>query len=103
MTEEAGKHTPASFTRLVVGKEAERRRTVVHWDMSVPDHVPGEIRHAVFHVADRGWCVWATTSDEEIVTPAERDFYPLDDVLPDRWSRVGWHGVRVPASTAAPR
>lgn len=95
------RHTPASFTRHVAEKEAERRRIVVHWDAPIPENVPDELRHAVFHVANLGWCVWATTNDEEIVTPSERDFHPLDDVLPESWTRVGWHGVRVPKRETA--
>ncbi|WP_233515124.1 hypothetical protein [Marinitenerispora sediminis] len=94
-------HTRETFTRHVARKEAERRGITVDWNAAVPEDVPAELRHAVFRVLDRGWCVWGTTSADEIVTPAERDFYPLEAALPDRWSPVGWNGVRLHPAAGA--
>lgn len=89
-------HTVESFTRSVVRREAEKRGVTIEWDAVMPDSVPPELAFAVFKVADRGWCVWATRSADPVVLPSERDFYPLDDVLPrGGWQRVGWNGVRV--------
>lgn len=88
------KHTPATSTRDVVEREAQRRGVLIDWDTPLPDHVPDDLAHAVFYLPGRGWCVWARTG-KEFALPAEQDFHDLDQVLPDRWERVGWKWVRV--------
>ncbi|MDA2804133.1 hypothetical protein [Nocardiopsis suaedae] len=90
------RHTPRTFTREIARREAEHRGVAVDWDAEAPEEVPEELRHAVFKVAERGWCVWATTSAEEMAMPADRDFHPLEEVLASGWCLQGWNGVRIP-------
>ncbi len=87
-------HTPESFTRAVVRREAEKRGITADWAAPVPEEGPEGLRHAVFKVAERGWCVWATLSPDPAVLPSERDFHPLDQVG-DAWEAAGWNGVRL--------
>ncbi|MFD0774996.1 hypothetical protein ACFQZ2_13740 [Streptomonospora algeriensis] len=83
----------------VMQREADRRGIALEPepDSAPPEEMPAELAPWACTVAGKGWCVFAAfDSDNEITTPAEREFVPLAQVLANSWQVMeGTGSVRV--------